>query len=1309
MDGYPFRPYADAGSVLERAIRQIGMTRDQFGLYNILACQPPGNSLLGEPYEQPAISHCVPRHLAQVYSYYNKPRVIVALGATPTRVLTGLSGERMTLDLLRGFPLEPKGSLVESWASNSLVIPTYHPAFIVRGNQALMLVLMRDLQRAVNLANNFAKTKYKPEYLRYVGPTELRQLKNWLRLNPHHPLSYDYETPYEEGQAVSTQVPITQVNFSLGPGNAIVCDWTPQTAPEIVDIMACTPNPKFGHNVYHFDEPVSNWNGFEVRGSRHDDSMQSFHFVYPDLPGSKGGASSKKNAEADDDGAFAPLQFCASFYGFPEPWKHLFKIDPHSYGAYDADSAYWVRNGTFQDIQNFGSWNAYNAFIVELRRELRDMERRGVPGNERKLQELSDYLLKEITESQNKVQIMVPADLKELTPVKSPKGPRVFSEIVSRVEGFQAPTPNQVAKDQLNERERQFVDYVSEFSTVNKDNKLVGLGFKVARFDQANQKCSCLTLSYSAEPTFGCKRCFGSGDLDKAAKSVPCECRTKVKASCDVCKGFGLVPRFKSLKALKDKCPQHSWTLKRQVAAAQQGELFDGSSVSDSSITKIDIAAADTDSSSSIADAYLSGIVEGVSSAVEDLKVQEIGCSLCGLWAPLHKFKSCPCIKKPSLDCEHCQGKGTLKAYTKKPCLCRRRYTPSKDCPRCYGSGLFTGQDNLWAKIKPFNVSSTKQMMRYAQIKGYRVPMNSKRKIAMDKETVKKMAKATGDPIFSAAQNQRELVKIRSAYALRWLASLQEKKHKNVQQRLEPSGSSSDSGPTVSVTFDDSLNHTLPSGIDVVLLEDPKGSGGATEALDGFTVTGSAGSNAGVSDNDSPDRSPGPDSLQVVRRGADESSLQLPSEPLETGIVGRSDPKGSETLRDVSTGSSMLTGPQMVESFNQEALSNPSTQVTHLASGHLDPIPEDLLAYHLACEASGLGTVHTSFGFKPATGQLNSQNPNVQVLPSGGKHKDSKLSELAPRFRECVQAPDGYTLVEADFRAFHVLTLGYEAQDPDYIRLARLDTHSFLAANFLGLPGCDNCLSLPDNELAAYLKMVKKNFESVRNGKSKGAVLGYGFGMGAAKLYDLNQDSFNDFDEARRIMDMLNALFPRTAQYRLLSPEQAHRQSYLRSSFGCIRWFMQVKVKDGKTDTWKHGQDWEKSIAFRPANHAFCILKLAKLRLRSLGLTHKYNLINNIHDAILFCCPNKLLEECLYVTRAEMQRPVSTILGPDGKPIWCEVEAKIGKDWAKDMKEYKYSKPLRPDELEPVDFDPKGSALWVPGQGAALTGGPLYV
>src|SRR5262249_34676692 len=95
--------------------------------------------------------------------------------------------------------------------------------------------------------------------------------------------------------------------------------------------------------------------------------------------------------------------------------------------------------------------------------------------------------------------------------------------------------------------------------------------------------------------------------------------------------------------------------------------------------------------------------------------------------------------------------------------------------------------------------------------------------------------------------------------------------------------------------------------------------------------------------------------------------------------------------------------------------------------------------------------VHSEFYFDPSTGQLSSRRPNVQNAP---KHKGH-----ADLFRSMVVAPDGFVFLEFDFKSFHAQTLAFEANDPDYLRLAKLDIHSYLTAHLQHEPNAGRCLS----------------------------------------------------------------------------------------------------------------------------------------------------------------------------------------------------------------------------------------------------------
>ncbi len=304
------------------------------------------------------------------------------------------------------------------------------------------------------------------------------------------------------------------------------------------------------------------------------------------------------------------------------------------------------------------------------------------------------------------------------------------------------------------------------------------------------------------------------------------------------------------------------------------------------------------------------------------------------------------------------------------------------------------------------------------------------------------------------------------------------------------------------------------------------------------------------------------------------------------------------------------------------------------------------------------GRIHSTFYHAAGTGQLSSRNPNIQSIP--------KHTELARRFRSIVQADPGHWLIEFDYKSAHALTLGFEAQDPDYMRIARIDMHSFLAAaGLLRIWTPEFLLGLSDAELAEKLAWVKKNHKRVRDKQAKPAILGYGFGMGAGTLLHNNPDSFASRAEAQKVIDTLNRLFPRTAHFRNAIREKAHRQTYLLSRHGAIRRFFDVLHWDAATGRMVPGDDSESAIAFLPANDAFGHIKDAMIRLEEQGWNERAQLVNQIHDALMFHMPDALMDEAIPAIRAEMERHsvilVDPIVAPDG--LWIETSVSVGRSW----------------------------------------------
>jgi len=917
-DGLPFRPGAPAGHVLEQAIKSLGMDRAQFVVWNVIACRPPQNELLGASYEYPALEHCK-RHTKRVIEQYH-PRVIVACGAIPTRVLTGLTGRKMRVEDIQGFALEAPDY------PGIRVIPTYHPSYIQRGAWQVFPVLRLALAKAVKLAREGWK---EPNLIctTNASASDVHEMADELEAKPELDLNIDFETDggkiepdvietedeesdEEETQkkgAISTSQVITQVNLSIRDSEAIALDFNADTRAA-VDRVLSVPNNKHGHNIWLFDVPVAGYNGLEIKG-RIDDSMWMFHHAYPDLPGSY-----KKVAgdSAKDQGSLASLQFCASFYGFPWPWKHMRLEEGHLYGTYDGIAGRVVFNGAKRDLKRLNVWEGYETFVRRLRPILADAERRGIPMNRQKLIDFIEMLKVREVQELAKLRPMIPEALclpKQKNGLK--KEPKDITRLVKRTFFLLEP-----------------------------------------------EKCACVKTTKAKK----CKTCDATGSVFNRAGEV-------------------------------ENCPT-------------------------------------------------------------------------------------------------CNGAGVSQAVV----------TPLTDCLLCKGTGEVKGEVERWCELTDFNPNSPAQVKSYTRYEGptpwgfkkaYTIPKNSKRKYAMDKETIERLEKTYRDPVYGTILTAKSVKKFKGTYGEGWLSRL----------------------------------------------------------------------------------------------NAEDDS------------------------------------------------------------------------------------VHTQFLFLPATGQLSSVNPNVQNTPHPTKGSPLQR-EYASAFRNIIEAKPGHVIIECDYRSYHACTLAWEAKDWNYLRLAKLDAHSYLTGYVNKLSGFRSALQWDDEKLGVWLSDIKKKYEKERNEKFKPAILGWGFGLGGARLYNTNPEAFSHIREAMGVFDALDAAFPVTAQYRRDSPELAHRQKYLRSVFGCIRWFFNVKEYNFRKRDWDHGMDWDKAIAFRPANDAFSQKKIALLACEEKGYNARYGFCNDIHDCFKFHCREELAEECIQNVREEMERPSTVMLLPDGKGFSVEVEEKIGRNWA-DMKSWK--------------------------------------
>ena len=128
------RPFVGrSGNLLNRLLYDIGWSRDQVYIANVVMCRPPDNR---DP-EEDEIDSCRPFLLKKIQTI--KPIVITTLGRHATSLLLD---RPVKMGEVRGKVVEFEGSLV---------VPTYHPSFVLRGNKGAHKAMLDDMILAISL------------------------------------------------------------------------------------------------------------------------------------------------------------------------------------------------------------------------------------------------------------------------------------------------------------------------------------------------------------------------------------------------------------------------------------------------------------------------------------------------------------------------------------------------------------------------------------------------------------------------------------------------------------------------------------------------------------------------------------------------------------------------------------------------------------------------------------------------------------------------------------------------------------------------------------------------------------------------------------------------------------------------------------------------------------------------------------------------------------------------------------------------------------------------------------------------------
>ena len=124
-----------SGKLLTSVLNSAGIKREDIFITNIVKCRPPNNR---KPFKKESFACKNLLLLKQIQII--QPRIICTLGSA---ALEGFLQKKVAITALRGTPLQTE---------NFLILPTYHPAYILRNKNNLSF-FQKDIQSAKNLAS----------------------------------------------------------------------------------------------------------------------------------------------------------------------------------------------------------------------------------------------------------------------------------------------------------------------------------------------------------------------------------------------------------------------------------------------------------------------------------------------------------------------------------------------------------------------------------------------------------------------------------------------------------------------------------------------------------------------------------------------------------------------------------------------------------------------------------------------------------------------------------------------------------------------------------------------------------------------------------------------------------------------------------------------------------------------------------------------------------------------------------------------------------------------------------------------------
>lgn len=380
--------------MFDRLLQRVDLDRRDVIVTNSAWCKAPRLGFYDsrDPNAAMAMAQCRPYLDALIDRM--KPKVLVPMGNVALRRVCGVSGIESyagyVLDTVYGIP----------------AVPTFHPSYIMQGNQKLSPVVIYALDRAKEIARH-GFTRDTPTL--YLDP-DTRVLSDYVSsrcaaMAGRIPsLFVDLETPEsanldeEEVDEKGTSWQIIRASFAIEDRVAVSFPWTTPYIDILQRVIAASGEVvEWATN--HFDTKRLRAAGLTLP-ARCVSALWAWHWLQSDLR--KG------------------LEYVAPFFGACTPWKHKNISDPAYYSAMDSLEGRRCYVGTQTALKAYGRWNSFERHCIMADPVLQQMGRTGILIDPVEREQFMGVLRQEHDTAFAELQTVVPESVK---PVKWWKRP----------------------------------------------------------------------------------------------------------------------------------------------------------------------------------------------------------------------------------------------------------------------------------------------------------------------------------------------------------------------------------------------------------------------------------------------------------------------------------------------------------------------------------------------------------------------------------------------------------------------------------------------------------------------------------------------------------------------------------------------------------------------------------------------------------------------------------------------------------------------------------------------------------------------